>query len=65
MEKILKNMIKCKLCGDVIESKHTYDFVWCSCKSCAVDGGLSYLRRCYKEEGCYEELSETEKEEEK
>ena len=43
---IAKNIIQCKRCGDIIESKYTHDFVWCSCGCCAVDGGLSYLRRC-------------------
>lgn len=60
MTKILKNVIQCKMCGEIIESKHVHDFVMCSCGSCAVDGGHDYLRRCYKEEGCYIELSETE-----
>ena len=61
MQKIIKNAIRCKSCGDVIESKHVHDFVMCRCGSCAVDGGPAYLRRCYREEGCYEELSVTEK----
>lgn len=39
------NSIKCLACGDVIVSKHRHDFVWCSCKSVAVDGGKSYLKR--------------------
>lgn len=43
--KILENKAKCNLCGDIIESKHTHDFKWCKCKSIAVDGGQSYLRR--------------------
>ena len=66
MRKILKNAIKCKHCGDVIESKTHYDFVWCSCKSCFVDGGHDYLRRGFKTspEEDYEELSETEEVEE-
>jgi hypothetical protein len=44
----------------VIESKHVHDFVMCSCGSCAADGGKACLRRCFKEEGCYTELSELE-----
>ena len=28
--KIIKNAIRCNLCADEIESKHTHDFVWCS-----------------------------------
>lgn len=54
---IVKNVIRCKHCGDVIESKHVHDFVSCSCGACAVDGGHDYLRRCgYPAE--YEDLSE-------
>ncbi len=59
MTKILKNQIKCKKCGDIIESVHVHDFVFCSCKSVAVDGGKDYLKRCFTT-GCdYEELSES------
>ena len=39
MEKIIRNVIQCKHCGDIIESTHVHDFKFCSCKSCAVDGG--------------------------
>jgi hypothetical protein len=42
---IIVNKAKCKKCGDIIESKHRHDFVWCKCKSIAVDGGKAYLRR--------------------
>lgn len=41
-----KNAIQCKKCLDIIESLHTHDFKFCSCKSVAVDEGLDYLRRC-------------------
>ncbi len=61
MEKIIRNAIRCRLCGDVIESRSTHDFVWCSCQSCAVDGGHSCLRRLFKSEDVYEELAEVEK----
>ena len=59
--KIIKNAIKCKHCGDVIESTYRHDFVTCSCGCCSVDGGLDYLRRCFKnfQEEDYTELSET------
>lgn len=56
--KIIRNRIKCKNCGDIIESLDTHDFKWCSCGSCAVDGGKEYLRRVFKDKDCYEELSE-------
>jgi len=42
---ILRNMAKCRLCGDIIESKHRHDFVRCKCGSIFVDGGKDYLRR--------------------
>lgn len=57
---IIKNAIRCKKCGDVIESKTVHDFKFCSCGSCAVDGGHDYLRRCGNRED-WEELSEAEK----
>ena len=55
--KIIKNAIQCKLCGDVIESKSRHMFVTCKCGACSVDGGHDYLRRCFKEKGCFIELS--------
>lgn len=45
MQKIIRNMIKCNLCGDIIESTYRHDFVSCKCGSCSVDGGKDYLRR--------------------
>ena len=55
-EKIISNKIKCKKCGDVIESKNTNDYKICSCGAVAVDGGKNYLKRIGIEEE-YEELS--------
>lgn len=57
---IIINKIKCKFCGDIIESKNKHDFKFCSCGKCAIDGGHDYLKRCFDEkssEECYEELS--------
>lgn len=53
------NKIKCKHCGDIIESKNVHDYVQCSCKMVAVDGGHDYLRRTFKTtpEEDYEDLS--------
>ena len=45
MQKIIKNVIRCNLCGDIIESTYRHDFVTCKCGCCSVDGGLDYLRR--------------------
>ncbi|OAK19330.1 hypothetical protein A6281_27310 [Bacillus wiedmannii] len=44
MKKIKRNALQCRKCGDVIESKFTRDFKYCSCRSIAVDGGLEYGR---------------------
>ncbi len=43
---IIHNKIACRICLDIIESKHRHDFMWCKCASVAVDGGKDYLRRC-------------------
>ena len=62
MPRIIRNAIRCKKCGDIIESKTVHDFKFCSCGSCAVDGGHDYLRRCGNRED-WEELSKAEKSE--
>ena len=56
---IIRNAIRCNICGDEIESKHRHDYVECKCGACAVDGGHDYLRRCFREEGCYTDISVT------
>jgi len=45
---VVTNKAQCKLCDDVIESKHGHDFRWCKCGEIAVDGGKSYLKRAAK-----------------
>lgn len=55
---VIRNMIKCNICGDIIESKHRHDYVTCSCGACSVDGGHDYLRRSYKSPDDYTEMSE-------
>ena len=57
MEKIITNKIRCKKCGDVIESTHRRGFKFCKCGVVAVDGGKDYLRRCGNRKD-WEELSE-------
>ena len=59
MRIIIKNAIKCKLCGEVIESTERHQYVTCKCGACAVDGGHDYLRRSFKNKDCYIDLSET------
>lgn len=52
MQRIIRNAIRCKHCGAVIES------MFCGC--CSVDGGHDYLRRGFRHlKEDYEELSET------
>jgi len=60
MRKVIRNAIRCRHCGDVIESKSVHDFKMCSCGACFVDGGTEYLRRGYKTspEDDYIDLSE-------
>lgn len=55
--KIIRNAIRCNLCGDEIESTDRHQYVTCSCGACAVDGGHDYLRRCFKSKDCYTDLS--------
>ena len=43
-KRLLRNRIKCKKCGDIIESKSVHDWVPCKCGACFVDGGLFYSR---------------------
>ena len=50
MNKIIVNKIKCKKCGDIIESTYRHDFKFCKCGAVAVDGGKDYLRRIRYEE---------------
>lgn len=39
-----RNRARCRKCSDVIESKHTHDFVRCRCGAIFIDGGPSYRR---------------------
>ena len=57
MGKIIVNKICCNKCGDIIESTHRQDLMFCKCGAVAVDGGKDYLRRCGICED-WEELSE-------
>lgn len=59
-EEIISNKIKCKKCGDIIESKSINDYKKCSCGTVAVDGGKDYLKRIGNEED-YEDISEIKK----
>ena len=43
--KIIRNKIKCKCCGEVIESESRHDFKFCACGKVAIGGGHFYLKR--------------------
>ena len=58
MQKIIRNRIRCRYCGDIIESHTTHDLKTCSCGSVSVDGGHDYLRRVFKRKEDFEELSD-------
>jgi hypothetical protein len=38
------NKARCRICGDVIESKYTHDWVSCKGGHIFIDGGPSYQR---------------------
>lgn len=59
---IIRNMIQCKKCGDIIESVTVHDFKTCSCGACSVDDGHDYLRRCAEDWDDVIELSEIQEE---
>lgn len=61
---LLENKAKCNHCGDIIESKHRHDYVSCSCKRIAVDGGLDYAKRAFTIPSDYTEMSIYQAEEE-
>lgn len=62
MTKIIRNRAQCLICGQIIESMYTHDFVTCKCGALSVDGGHSYIRRAFIRPEDFEELSELEKE---
>lgn len=63
--KIIVNKIRCNYCGEEIESTSVHDFKTCSCGQVSVDGGHSYLRRCFRDSpNDYTDLSIIEKDKE-
>ena len=44
-KKIIRNKIRRKKYGDIIESVSVHDYETCSCGACSVDGGHYYLKR--------------------
>ena len=58
VKRITRNAARCRVCKQVIESKHVHDYVSCACGAIAVDGGRSYLRRVGEPANFEEDLSE-------
>ena len=56
-------ILKCKKCGDIIQSKHRHDMVWCKCHSIAIDGGDDYFRWAGNKDDIEVYVSESEKDE--
>lgn len=60
MYKLIVNKIRCKFCGDIIESRGVHDFVRCRCGKCSTDGGREYAQRSFftdNPEDTYEDMS--------
>lgn len=54
---VFENKAECLKCNDVIMSENRHHYNTCSCGNLSVDGGSWYLRRGFKEENSYKELS--------
>ncbi len=66
VRRIIRNSVKCNLCGDIIVSTDRHDFKSCKCGAVTVDGGNDYLRRTYRNSpDDYTELSEYEETEDR
>lgn len=37
-------IVRCRYCGDILQSKHRHDFRSCQCEAIFVDGGDDYFR---------------------
>lgn len=58
--RIRKNCAACPACGEIVESTYRHDYRTCGCGAIAVDGGLDYLRRTWKDPNVPIEMSEYE-----
>jgi len=59
MAGIIRNMAKCLVCGDIVESRYTHDFRQCACGNLSVDGGKNYLKRSALDPNMVEEMSKS------
>ncbi len=42
-KKYFKNKIRCKICGDIVESKFIHSYRECKCGACFTDGGYQII----------------------
>lgn len=56
----IRNRAQCRLCLDIIESRHRHDFVTCKCGEIFVDGGHAYIRMGANDLSNIIDLSESE-----
>jgi hypothetical protein len=57
LTKILSNVARCLVCGDIIESTHVHDYQECNCGEISIDGGTEYLKRSARNLMNLEDLS--------
>ena len=55
---LTRNAAFCRKCEQIIVSQHRHDFVTCKCGDIAVDGGLDYERRVFRDGAQWEERCE-------
>lgn len=58
-EVVVVNKCQCRKCGDIIESKHGHDFVYCKCGAIFTDGGKNYIHRGANDINDIIDMSET------
>lgn len=58
--KILRNALKCRECGDVIESVSTDEWVFCSCHRCGLRGGTEFVETTLIDYPKYDLITERE-----
>jgi hypothetical protein len=54
---ILRNQARCLECDELIASFSRHHYRSCACGNLCVDGGYSYLRRCFRNPRKWKELS--------
>lgn len=55
-----RNIAKCAICGDIIESTYRHHFISCKCGEISLDGGSDYRRAIFNDRKNLLELTEEE-----